>query len=530
MLSKKFNTALDSVKELTLRGHFTDAHKALDKLLKKDPTSKDLLNTKANIYIYQGFYNESLKPLLKCLYLYPNNSETLYNLGVVYHNTGQQNQAIENFELCIKNNPENIDAYINLTRVYIQTLDVNNALSTINGLINKNPHIEICYHLRAQCYRLINDFQNQKISLEFAQKINPSNVNNYIYLAFIYLWQNQLNEAKTYFKNALNLDPKNTFVIYNLMQIDNNFKYYSNVDLLIKINEQYHLNDFDLIYFNLCLSKFYEEKDDDKFIEHLLKANKLKKQTINFNLDYFYNIKKIVFEKYNYLNNVNTFHDEFKPIFIVGLPRSGSSITEQILINSPDIKTCGEIETINYEFVNNLESLNENILNNIRSKYLNHIQSITNSKIFIDKLPLNFFWIGFIKIIFPKAKFIFTSRNKFDNCFSILKTFFGDSALSFSYNIKDIVDFYNLQETVIDSWINLMNIDIHKFEYDNLVANPEFEVMQLFNFLELKYDESYLNLNNSGVFIQTASFSQARNQIKQQSNYYKYHNYFPEFL
>ena len=56
MLSKKFNTALDSVKELTLRGHFTDAHKALDKLLKKDPTSKDLLNTKANIYIYQGFY------------------------------------------------------------------------------------------------------------------------------------------------------------------------------------------------------------------------------------------------------------------------------------------------------------------------------------------------------------------------------------------------------------------------------------------------------------------------------------------
>ena len=530
MLSKKFNTALDSVKELTLRGNFTNAHKALDKLLKKDPTSKDLLNTKANIYIYQGFYNESLKPLLKCLYLYPNNSETLYNLGVVYHNTGQQNQAIENFELCIKNNPENIDAYINLTRVYIQTLDVNNALSTINGLINKNPHIEICYHLRAQCYRLINDFQNQKISLEFAQKINPSNVNNYIYLAFIYLWQNQLNEAKTYFKNALNLDPKNTFVIYNLMQIDNNFKYYSNVDLLIKINEQYHLNDFDLIYFNLCLSKFYENKDEEKYIDYLFKANKLKKQTINFDINYFLNINEQIFDKYHFLTNASSTLKEYKPIFIVGLPRSGSSITEQVLINSPDVQSCGEVEILNYEFMNNLNSLNENILNNIGNKYLNHIKLITNSKIFIDKLPVNFFWIGLIKIIFPQAKFIFTSRNIFDNCFSIFKTFFGDSALPFSYNVKDIRDFYNLHVSIIESWIALLDKNIHKFEYEKLIANPEDEVMKLFNFLELKYDRSYLNLNNSDNFIQTASFSQARNKIEKQASYKKYHKFFPDFL
>ena len=530
MLSKKFNTALDSVKELTLRGHFTDAHKALDKLLKKDPTSKDLLNTKANIYIYQGFYNESLKPLLKCLYLYPNNSETLYNLGVVYHNTGQQNQAIENFELCIKNNPENIDAYINLTRVYIQTLDVNNALSTINGLINKNPHIEICYHLRAQCYRLINDFQNQKISLEFAQKINPSNVNNYIYLAFIYLWQNQLNEAKTYFKNALNLDPKNTFVIYNLMQIDNNFKYHSNVDLLIKINEQYHLNDFDLIYFNLCLSKFYEKKDDDKFIEYLLKANKLKKQIINFNINYFFTINKQIFDKYHSLSSSSSINKDYRPIFIVGLPRSGSSITEQILINSQDVQTCGEVDVLNYEFINNLNSLNENIMNNIGIKYLNHIKLITSSKIFIDKLPLNFFWIGLIKIIFPQAKFIFTFRNKFDNCFSIFKTFFGDSALPFSYNIKDISDFYNLHVSIIDTWIDLLDKDIYKFEYEKLIENPEAEVIKLFNFLELKYDKSYLNLNNTHKFIQTASFSQARNKIEKQASYKKFHKFFPDFL
>jgi hypothetical protein len=53
---------------------------------------------------------------------------------------------------------------------------------------------------------------------------------------------------------------------------------------------------------------------------------------------------------------------EYKPIFIVGLPRSGSSLTEQILINSPDVKTCGEVEILNYEFINNLNSLNENIL------------------------------------------------------------------------------------------------------------------------------------------------------------------------
>lgn len=531
MLSKKFNSALDSVKELTLRGHFTDAHKALDKLLKKDPTSKDLLNTKANIYIYQGFFNESLKLLLKCINLYPNNSDTLYNIGVVYHNIGQQNLAIENFELCIKNNPENIDAYINLTRVYIQTYSAISALNTINLAIYKNSYLEVCYHLQAQCYRLINDFENQKKSIELALKINPNNANNHIYLAFIYLWQNKTKEAKECLKEAFKQNPKNTFAIYNLMEIDKNSEFYSHEELLLNIREKYHLSNFDLIYYNLCLSKLYENQDDEKFILHLSNANKLKKQTINFNLDDYFKKYTRIFDKYHGLNTTNTCFDEYNPIFIVGLPRSGSSLVEQILINSPYVKTCGEVDILNYEFSENLDSLNQNTLDHIADKYINHIKLITDSKKFIDKLPLNFIWIGIIKLIFPKAKFIYTSRNKFDNCFSIFKTFFGDSALPFSYNANDIESFYNFHISIIDSWFKLLNKDkdIHKLDYEKLVANPKYEVKKLFDFLGLDFKESYLNLNNSGIFIQTASFSQARNEIKFIKNYHKYHKYFPEF-
>jgi len=529
-LIKKFNTVLDSIKNLTSRGLFTDAHKSIDKLLKQNPTSKELLNTKATIFIYQGFFNESLKLLQKCINLYPNDSETFYNLGVAYHNSNQQDLAIESFENCIENDSANVDAYLNLARIFIQTLSIKNALSTISSLTDQNAHLEICYHLQAQCFRLINDFENQKKSLEIAIKINPSNANNFIYLAFIFLWKNKPTEAKEYFKKALELNPKNTFAIYNLMEIDKNFEYYSNLELLIKINERYHLSDFDLIYFNLCLSKFYENKDEEKYIDYLFKANKLKKQTINFDINYFLNINEQIFDKYHFLTNASSTLKEYKPIFIVGLPRSGSSITEQILINSPDVQSCGEVEILNYEFMNNLNSLNENILNNIGNKYLNHIKLITNSKIFIDKLPVNFFWIGLIKIIFPQAKFIFTSRNIFDNCFSIFKTFFGDSALPFSYNVKDIRDFYNLHVSIIESWIALLDKNIHKFEYEKLIANPEDEVIKLFNFLELKYDRSYLNLNNSDNFIQTASFSQARNKIEKQASYKKYHKFFPDFL
>jgi len=529
-LIKKFNTALDSIKDLTSKGQFTDAHNLIDKLLKKNPTSKDLLNTKANIYIYQGFFNESLKLLLKCINLYPNNSDTLYNIGVVYHNIGQQNLAIENFELCIKNNPENIDAYINLTRIYIQTYSAISALKTINLAICKNTYLEVCYHLQAQCYRLINDFENQKKSIELALKINPNNANNHIYLAFIYLWQNKTKEAKECLKDALKQNPNNTFAIYNLLEIDKNSEFYSNEELLLNIKEKYHLSNFDLIYYNLCLSMIHENQDDEKYILYLSNANKLKKQTINFDINYFLKLNEQIFDKYNSLRNVSSIHKGYMPVFIVGLPRSGSSITEQILINSPEVQTCGEVDVLNYEFINNLNSLNENILNNIGNKYLNHIKLMTNSKIFIDKLPLNFFWIGLIKIIFPQAKFIFTSRNIFDNCFSIFKTFFGDSALPFSYSTKDIKDFYNLHKNIIDSWVMLLDKDIYTFKYEKLVENPEMEVINLFNFLELKYDKSYLNLNKSGRFIQTASFSQARNKIERMSNYQKYQKYFPDFI
>jgi len=530
LLSKKFNTALDSVKELTLRGHFTDAHKALDKLLKKDPTSKNLLNSKAHIFIAQGFFNESIKISNKCLIFYPENLEAFYNLGIAYSQTNQKNLAIDSFNNCIKIDRNFIDAYINLAKIYLQTYDIKNSISVLNYLKKINPALEICHQLLAQSYRLINDYHNQKKSLQSCIEINPQNANNYIYLAFIEAWQNNTYAAKELLQKALSINPSNTFAIFNLMEIDKKSQYYFNIDLLNQININYHLNNNDLIYYHLSVSKYYENKDDEQFIQSLLEANKIKKYSINYNSDYFNNFKEKVFQIFESIDKNSPLDNHYQPIFIIGLPRSGSSLVEQILLNMPTIKTCGEVELLNYEFSENLDKINMNILLKISEKYLHHISSITQSEIFIDKLPLNLFWIGFIKLAFPKAKFIYTYRNKFDNCFSILKTFFGDAALPFSYSVTDINAFYRLHLDFIQSWLELFNKDIFQLNFDSLVENPTTEVNKLLQFLNLEYDESILNLKNNGAFIQTASFIQARNKITKLSHYDKYHKFFPEFL
>ena len=527
---KKLDTALDSIKNLTSMGHFTDAHKVLEKLLKKKPTSKELLNTKASILNIQGFFNESIKISNKCLIFYPDNSEAFYNLGIAYIQTNQKTLAIDSLESCIKIDRYFIDAYLNLAKIYIQIYDVKNSISLLDRLIEINPAIELCHHLKAQSYRLINDYQNQKKSIQTCIEINPQNSNNYVYLAFIEAWQNNIKLAKELLNTALVKNPNNTFAIFNLMELDKKSEYSLNIDLLNKINTQYHLNTSDLIYYHLSISKYFENRDDNQFIHSLLEANKLKKYSINYNSEYFDDFKLKIFQTFDSIKKYPSLNNLYQPIFIIGLPRSGSSLVEQILLNIPTIYSCGEVDLLNYEFLENLKNMNISELKRISNKYLRHISCITESKVFIDKLPLNFFWIGFIKIAFPKAKFIFTHRNKFDNCFSIFKTFFGDSALPFSYSVSDINAFYNLHLDFIQSWTDIFVEDIFQLNFDHLVNDPSTEVKKLLKFLNIEYDDSVLDLKNNGTFIQTASFTQARNKIRKLSHYDKYHKFFPEFL
>ena len=211
------------------------------------------------------------------------------------------------------------------------------------------------------------------------------------------------------------------------------------------------------------------------------------------------------------------------------MPRSGSTLIEQIVSSHKNVYGGGEIYILGQVFFekfknnNQLNKNNEisinfyNELIDIQKKYIEKISMIDNSKkVFTDKAPLNFRWIGFILSLFPNSKIIHCKRNKIDNCWSIYKNNFAGS-LNFSNNLEDLGFFHNLYEELMSFWNNKFKDKIYNLSYEDLVNNPDAQIKLLIKFCGLDWDPSCFEFHKNTRTIKTVSFVQARKPIYKSS-------------
>ena len=215
------------------------------------------------------------------------------------------------------------------------------------------------------------------------------------------------------------------------------------------------------------------------------------------------------------------------------MPRSGTTLVEQIISSHPDVFGGDELDFIPDIINKNLPDINYDSLNNLNEKnfsemgleYENKVIKLSNAqKKFTDKLPLNFKWIGFIKLILPNAKIIHCTRNPQDVCFSIYTNYFTNEQMRFSSNLEEIVDFYNLYKNIISYWNNLLPNFIYNVKYENLITNSELEIKKLVKFSGLEWNNIFLKHYENNRSIKTASDIQARQKIYS-SSINKWKNY-----
>ena len=283
----------------------------------------------------------------------------------------------------------------------------------------------------------------------------------------------------------------------------------------------------------------YERKKKSyiKEIEYLKKAHKYTfNEKINKNkrtLNYWQNIIPLKYNKLNFVNENNQSElIDYKPTFIVGLPRSGSTMVEAILSSGNiAIKTLGESNIINGVIVTTHNGFqkdeNTKIDLNIINNKIFQIMSDKNllnlkNKIFVDKSFENFLYIDIILKIFPNAKFINTFRNVEDNVFAIFQQSLAE--LSWAQSIGDILKY-------IDNYLKIMKFynkkypkKIFSLNLKELTSKPEETSKKLYNFCNLKWDYRALNFyNRKDLLISTASNIQIRKKIEN----YDYDKYRP---
>jgi tetratricopeptide (TPR) repeat protein len=214
-----------------------------------------------------------------------------------------------------------------------------------------------------------------------------------------------------------------------------------------------------------------------------------------------------------------------RPIFICGMFRSGSTLTEQLLAGHPQVLSGGELNFLPHAVQLHLSPFPESIasvssvrLESIAAEYLDMLHDLFPKAAYVtDKRPDNFFYIGLIKMLFPDAKIVHTTRDALDNCLSIYFLHL-DQGMSYALDLMDIGHHYLQYLRLMAHWKTLFGADILDLSYDGLVKEPKLVVDQLLGFLGLEWDERCLFVPPTSRAVKTASVWQVREALYQRSS------------
>jgi len=543
--NEKINKDLEGVQKLFFEKKIDLSMNKINKVIKNNKKNYLPYNYRGIILLELKNYRDAISDFKKTLLLNPNFTDAYCNLGIGYKSLGNYEKAIESYKLAYKLNNNFLEAKLNLGGLYYELGKYREAIAEYRDVLDKNKNIEHAHQLIADA--LIKEIKHDVATDHHikAISINPKNPINFFLLGADYIYTGDKNLAAENFKKALILDPKYCAAYYGLSKVQKISLSDPVVQQIKKLLIDKTVLSSDKVYLNFTMAKIHESNDDDEqFFEYLTIGNKLRNQESKFDIGKTKNqitIIKNIFKNKIFKNKklIEQFKEKIEicPIFIVGMPRSGTSLIEQILSNNDIIFGAGELDTIHEFLLKLVSSESSEIqlidgLNVLKKNYLERLEYITDKKIIIDKLPLNFYWIGFIKTIFPNAKIIHIKRDPIAINFSIYKNLFEEGAIEFSYDEDDIINFYKFYEELMQFWNEIYSEEILNIDYDLLVNNPAIEAKKIFKFTNVDFNSNYLKIENNSRAVTTASDLQIRNKIYKGSsgNWKKYKKYLKKFI
>ncbi len=445
-------------------------------------------------------------------------------------------KALKIFQELEKLNPNNFDIITKIANLLELQHQYKNSINYyLKALKIKNNNIELLNKL-SFVYSKINQDAN---ALDCLLKIENKNEDTYFNIAINYQNLGDYCNSIRYYKKIIELNPNNFLAVYNLIKLDSKFL---NLKLINKINSNIESKEISLEqkaagYF-IIASDFFAKKDKKSEIKNLIKAhetyygiNKIKNDTI---CNYYNNlllkfVKKTEYKKMHIAKPVK--NSLLKPIYIVGLPRSGSTLVESLLSSGKNkLHKGGEINVFNQVLIQNKiiipsskDDLNINfsnsnnelidLFNKIYNRYYQlGLIDINCNYLFTDKSLENFYYIDLILTLFPKAKIINVERQVLSNIVGILKTFFGGNA--WTHSIDEIFKYVDNYYKIISKFKKFYSDQILTINLTELTSNSSQVSKKIFDFCELEWDPKCLEFyKRKDLINKTASNIQLKKQI-----------------
>ena len=505
--------------------------KKFSKISKISPKIRSLFEDQADIVkiivmsdLNSKNFSKAENLLIKAL-IYNNSAEFNYILGNTLKIQDKNDEAIIAYKKSLELNENFSEAYNNLANVQKKIERFDDALLNYkNAIRSKEDNIEAYYNL-ANLFKSLKNYDEAIKNYKNVIKLNPNFSDAYNNIGTIYSILGKFNDAREFYLKSIKInkffaEPYKNYV--QLSKIDQKDEVF---EILKEIVKKKDLDEEQKEVFFYSISKIYfDVGDDDLAFKYLNLANKLKltKYDYSFNKEKkeFKKIKEFFSQK-KIINLKNFKKNKITPIFILGMPRSGTSLIEQIISNHSEVHGAGELDLLPIT-VKNSDWKNSNdfeeTLQKVRKNYLEKISLLSNKNYITDKLPGNFKRIGFILNAIPDSKIIHLERNPMAICWSNYKSNFNSTGMAFTLNQEFTAMYYLLYRDLMKFWKEKYSEKIINVNYESFVENFEEEIKKLFDQLNLKWEKQLYDFHKNERPVETASLIQVRSKIYKKSS------------
>jgi tetratricopeptide (TPR) repeat protein len=477
-----------------------------------------------------GRREQAIRSYQRALMINPGLAEAHYNLGNLYAELDNLDAAIVHYERSIALRPAAAEAHNNLANVLRKRGRLEEAIEQYKAAIRLKPTYVSAQRSLGDALQAQGSIEGAIVCHRAALAIEPGDAATLNRLASVLLIAGRLDEASRTYELAIDIAPDNIGIQHNYATV----KPFTNGDRRLAPLEHLQaredmLSDDQRIVLHFTLGKAYADlKDADSSFRHLDAGNRLKRRQVTYDergtLLLLQRIRD-TFTK-DFLNiKADVGHDSEAPVFVIGMPRSGTSLVEQILASHPRVFGAGEVDHFAVAtsdlakrragaYPGMTAKMSDEDFRELGRTYVERLSKGGAAKDrIVDKLPSNFLFAGLIHLALPRARIIHVKRNAVDTCLSCYSLLFAEEQ-PFAYDLGELGRYHKAYEALMAHWRRVLPAErMLEVRYEDLVEDLEGQARRLLAHCGVEWDERCLAFHETKRPVQTASLVQVRKSI-----------------
>ncbi len=516
---------IQQLTQLFAQGQLDKLIAQADELVRRFPQAAQLHNILSVAYSATGDFHAAADSAERAIRIQPDFAKALVNLGNALANLGENKQALESYRQAVLVAPEMAEAHNNLG-AFLVRLDRNEeAVECFRMALEIHPgYIKALNNLG--CAQLALGRNDDAIAcFEEVLELKPDYAEACNNLGGALRDAGRKQEAVASFYRAIDFNPRYAEAyrqLADLLSFTDDEPLYAEMQALLEDGE---LSDTQRMHLSFALAKAEEDLGEYELaFRYLQQGNRLRKVLSGYVIDedrQLFNAIKAAFS----VAIPEAISDEplpATPLFIVGMPRSGTTLVEQILCSHSDVHGVGEVPALDHA-MNDMAWSEYDVatsqLQQLRRHYATWQRGLdVEARYITDKAMLNFRWIGFILQALPEARIIHIRRDARATCWSIYRHFFGSDGLGYAYDLADVTEYYKLYTDLMAFWEKRFPGRIHHIDYEILTEAQEEQTRALLDYCGLPWQAECLDFHRNKRAVATASSEQVRTRMYQGSS------------